>query len=222
MTPQQINTLREEKFIEFLKNSGWDECKYGWFDTNERYPRYYPIEVLKSILESLKGYGELKEEREDYVASQVQSPASVVSLSCTDGNSIEQLEKDLLVYTVIADKEDWIRLSALYYSKKGYQYPSLEIFQDNKSDTVADNEDWISETFYNAVKRFNRREMKTGDKEILDEFVSKLPNSVYDHIEALEDVEKIIEYAKRANMLNNVLNGAVSDTTGSDSSNEAD
>jgi hypothetical protein len=218
----------KEVFVRFSINKDmkdtayYEDGQWRWAATDKVIePAFlHTLEWLDESLDSTPNTQAYEDVR-DYEASDKATSEVPCDAPLKDNNSIEQLGKDLLVYTVVADAEDYIRLSALFYQNKGYQMPTLEVFKNGESTIIADNEDWISDTFYNAVKRFNRRELKDGDREILNEFTKHI-NIVYDQIETLKNVEKVIEYSMATKVLNIEQTPERSVATKLNSSSDAD
>jgi hypothetical protein len=110
--------------------------------------------------------------------------------------------KECLRYNTIADQMDKIKVSALFDGKTNtYSFPTLSVVDMSKIEFEADNDLWITETLLPALKRFQAREMITGDKETLEMYLSSC-GSIYDQIEAVGATIDVIEYAIYAGMFN--------------------
>jgi len=150
--------------------------------------------------------------------------SSLATLSSSSGNSIEQknLEDELLIYLTVANKSDNLRLSFIRSAKeKRFVMPALERVEFGDSKIIADNENWMKDTLYPALQRFQRREMQPGDREIINEILSDR-STVYDQLETVSEVEMILRYAIQNDMLNSEQGVQECDATKADSSNVAD
>jgi hypothetical protein len=98
--------------------------------------------------------------------------------------------EDLLIYTVIADRNDEIKLSFLYNPKKDiYTMPSLTIERYGKQMFYADNDIWLTQNLFWAIEGFLEKRMGLCDKEAIGDML------LYMTEQNMKDLHDILKYA---------------------------